>query len=219
MSAGCPCFRSLSWWGGATRSDHAAGGRAQGPRQNALQPNFLDCILSSRGRRGMTIDAGRSTPAAAADAIPRDYNFAADLLRRFQDAGWHDKVAYVDSRASWTYGQLAERVACFGRVLRHLGARREDRILICLTDTIDWPTAFLGALKIGVVPIPVNTLMSEYDYAFMLADSRATILVVSDVVYPKFNKQNAMRASVISDATDLQHVIVSGGDVYPAMVF
>ena len=53
------------------------------------------------------------------------------------------------------------------------GIRREERILICLLDTIDWPTAFLGALKAGVVPVPVNTLMTESDYEFMLADSRA----------------------------------------------
>ena len=62
------------------------------------------------------------------------------------------------------------------------GIRREERILICLLDTIDWPTAFLGALKAGVVAIPVNTLMTESDYEFMLADSRASMLVVSEAL-------------------------------------
>ena len=48
--------------------------------------------------------------------------------------------------------------------------------------------AILGAIKAGVVPIPVNTLMTEDDYRFMLADSRARALVVSEALYPKFEK-------------------------------
>ena len=60
-------------------------------------------------------------------------------------------------------------------------------------DTIDWPTVFLGAVKAGVIPIPVNTLMTEEDYRFMLADSRAKALVVSEPLLGKFEK--AIRAS------------------------
>ena len=101
-------------------------------------------------------------------------------------AGRADKPAFIDANASWTYGQLADRAARFGAMLRAKGIRREERILICLLDTIDWPTAFLGALKAGVVAIPVNTLMTESDYEFMLADSRARMLVVSEALYPKF---------------------------------
>jgi len=112
-------------------------------------------------------------PQAASDAIPRNYNFAADILERNLAVGRAAKPAFVDPRGTWTYGQLAERVNRFGAVLRSLGLRREERILICLTDTIDWPTAFLGALKAGVVAIPVNTLMTDEDYRFMLTDSRA----------------------------------------------
>ncbi len=69
-----------------------------------------------------------------------------------------------------TYGELAHRVESFGHALRSLGMRREERILICLLDGIDWPTAFLGAIKAGVVPVPVNTLLTEDDYRFMLED-------------------------------------------------
>ena len=89
-------------------------------------------------------------------------------------AGRANKPAYHRSRAArWTYGQLADRVARFGAALRALGIRREERVLLALLDTIDWPTAFLGCLKAGVVAVPVNTLMTEDDYRFMLADSRA----------------------------------------------
>jgi benzoate-CoA ligase family protein len=139
----------------------------------------------------------------AADAIPRNYNFADDILRRNLDAGRAGKAAYIDPRGSWTYGQLGDRVARFGKVLRHLGIAPEERILLCLTDTIDWPTAFLGAIKAGVVAVPVNTLLNENDYRFMLTDSRARLLVVSEELYPRF-------AGLIESCPDLRHVIVSG---------
>src|SRR6202008_4354270 len=114
-----------------------------------------------------------------------------------------NKVAYIDPRGSWSYAQLAERVDRFGAALRSLGVRREERVLIALLGTIDWPTAFLGAIKTGVVPIPVNTLMTEDDYRFMLADSRARVLVVSEALFTKF-------AKLVGSGSDLLHVIVSG---------
>src|SRR5262252_573421 len=142
-------------------------------------------------------------PRAAIEAVPRNYNFAADVLERNLAAGRAGKAAFIDPRGSWTYGQLAERVDRFGRVLRSFGIRREERILLALHDTIDWPTAFLGAIKAGIVPIPVNTLMTEDDYRFMLADSRAKVLVVSEALFGKF-------ANLIGATRDLMHVIVSG---------
>src|SRR5208282_6513239 len=134
----------------------------------------------------MNIAQPNLAPSAAEAAIPRDYNFAADILKRNLDAGRAGKLAYIDQRQGWTYGELAERAERFGHVLRSLGIRREERILLCLLDTIDWPTAFLGAIKAGVVPVPVNTLMTEDDYRFMLADSRAKVLVVSEPLLAKF---------------------------------
>ena len=151
--------------------------------------------------------AGKSGPAfdvrAAIDAIPRAYNFAADILDRNLAAGRAGKPAFIDPRGSWTYGQLAERVDRFGRAVRSLGIRREERIVLALLDTIDWPTAFLGAIRAGVVPIPVNTMMTEDDYRFMLADSRAKALVVSEALYPRF-------ANLVGSGPDPVHVIVSG---------
>ena len=143
--------------------------------------------------------AASSDPAGA---IPRDYNFAIDLLSK---APRLDKAAYIDPRGTWTYGQLAGRVERFSLALHQCDLRREERVLICLLDTIDWPTAFLGTLHAGMVAVPVNTLFTEDEYAFMLADSRAKALVVSDALYPKFAKAIASGAF-----PHLQHVIVSG---------
>jgi benzoate-CoA ligase len=153
----------------------------------------------------------RTAPVSRGD-IPRDYNFAADILDRNIEAGRANKPAFIDSRGSWTYGQLAERVDRFGAALRARGVRREDRVFLCMLDTIDWPTAFLGALKAGIVPVAVNTLLTEDDYKFMLTDSRARLLVVSEALYPKF-------AEIKAQCPDLETIIVSGANAHGHELF
>jgi benzoate-CoA ligase family protein len=153
-------------------------------------------------------DVGRSAIAA----IPRLYNFAEDVLARNAAAGRSSKPAYIDRRGTWSYGQLADRVARFGNLLRGLGIQREQRILICLTDTIDWPTSFLGAVKAGVVAIPVNTLLGESEYRIILEDSRARLLIVSEELYPLF-------ADLIDAYPHLEHVLVSGSQDFGHALF
>ena len=87
---------------------------------------------------------------------------------------------------SYTFGDLAERVNRFGNVLNGIGLEQEDRIMLCLLDTIDFPTTFLGSIQAGVVPIAANTLLTTADYDFMLGDSRASALVVSEALWPQF---------------------------------
>ncbi|MGA9052990.1 MAG: benzoate-CoA ligase family protein [Pseudolabrys sp.] len=148
-------------------------------------------------------NASGTVAGASVGAIPREYNFAGDVLQINLIAGRANKAAYIDARSILTYAQLADRVARFGTALRGLGIQREERVLLALLDTADWPTAFLGCLKAGIIAVPVNTLLTEEDYGFMLADSRAKCLVVSDALFPKFEK-------LIKQSPDLKHVIVSG---------
>jgi benzoate-CoA ligase family protein len=163
----------------------------------------------------MTVAELKAADAGAPDAVgavPRDYNFAADILERNLAAGRANKPAYIDARGAHSYGTLADRVARFSAALRGLGIHREERVLIALLDTIDWPTAFLGCLKAGVIAVPVNTLMTEEDYRFMLADSRAKCLVVSEALFAKF-------AKLIDESPDLEHVIVSGNNPHGFRLF
>jgi benzoate-CoA ligase len=138
--------------------------------------------------------------AATAEAIPRTYNFARDIFERNKTR--RDRIAYIDQSGSWTYQQLRQRAESFSHVLEALQVRPEERVLMCLLDGIDWPTVFLGTLYAGRVAIPVNTLMTEDDYCYMLEDSRARVLVVSQELYPKF-------ANLIGTVYGLK-VIVSG---------
>jgi benzoate-CoA ligase len=111
--------------------------------------------------------------------LPREYNAAVDLIGRNLAAGRAEKIAIRDDRGAYSYADLAARVDRFASLVSLLGILPEQRILLCLLDGIDFPTAFLGAIKAGVVPVPVNTLLTTADYDFMLRDSRARLLVVS----------------------------------------
>ncbi|MFL6650304.1 MAG: benzoate-CoA ligase family protein [Sulfurifustaceae bacterium] len=135
--------------------------------------------------------------------IPRDYNAAHDLIERNLQAGRSGKIAYHDVNGAHTYGQLAERVNRFANALVDLGLQMEQRVLLCLLDTIDFPTAFLGSIKAGVVPVAVNTLLTVNDFEYMLRDSRARALVVSEPLLPIF-------APLLGKLPHLRHVIVSG---------
>jgi len=118
--------------------------------------------------------------------IPRNYNAAEDLIGCNLQAGRAGKTAFIDDAGQCTFGELAERVNCFGNHLLSLGLRMEDRILVAMHDSIDWPVAFLGAIKAGIVPVAVNTLLTPKDYEYMLSDSRAKALLVSEVLKPQF---------------------------------
>ena len=113
---------------------------------------------------------------------PAEFNFARHLLEL--NAGRATKHAYRDDERTLTYGELAERVRRFATALVALGLRREERVLLLMHDTIDWPVAFLGCLYAGVVPVAVNTLLTPADYAYMLAHSRAQAAFVSSALAP-----------------------------------
>ena len=116
------------------------------------------------------------------------YNAAADLIERNLGAGRGPKTAFIDDRGRYSYAELAERVSRFANGVRRIGVHPEQRILLCLHDTIDFPTAFLGAIKSGIVPVAVNTQLSPEEFAFMLADSRARAVVVSAPVLPEIGR-------------------------------
>jgi benzoate-CoA ligase len=134
------------------------------------------------------------------------YNAADDLIDR-NVSGHRSKTAIIDDSGVYTYSDLAELVNRFVTVLRELGLEHEHRIVLCLLDSIDFPVSFLGAIKAGVVPIPLNTSWTESDYAYTLADSRARAAVVSDVQLPVL-----LKAAQIADWKG--QIIVSGDHYY-----
>jgi len=119
--------------------------------------------------------------------IPREYNAAVDLIERNLSAGRGGKVAYIDDSGSCTYAQLAERVDRAASALRGLGIKREQRIALAMLDCVDWVALFLGAIKAGIVPVALNTLLTPADYEYQLKDSRARALFVSSALLKQFD--------------------------------
>ncbi len=113
---------------------------------------------------------------------PAQFNFAQHLLDA--NASRAAKLAYRDDERTLTYGALEDGVRRFAAALSALDIRREERVLLLMHDTIDWPVAFLGCLYAGVVPVAVNTLLTPADYAYMLAHSRAQAAFVSSALTP-----------------------------------
>jgi benzoate-CoA ligase len=146
-----------------------------------------------------------STPVASAP--PERFNFAAHLLAL--NSGRSARPAYIDDTQSLSYGELDERVRRCAAGLLALGLRREERVLMVMHDTVDFPVAFLAALYAGIVPVPVNTLLTESDYAFMLEHSRAGALLVSEPLWPTLSA--AVAASGLTPS-----VVVSGAAAAPA---
>ena len=142
-------------------------------------------------------------------AYPRNYNAAVDLVDRNVAAGHATKAAFIDPVETLTYGGLAERVNRMANLTVTYRIARESRIALLLVDTVDFPVVFLGAIKAGVMPVALNTLMTSEQYAYMLADSRATALVVSASLL-------AVVEPILGRLPDLRQVFVSGG---PAPAF
>ncbi len=93
--------------------------------------------------------------------------------------GRGDRVAFIDPWRKLTYGQLDAAAAGFAAGLAAAGIERERRIALVMLDTVDFPVAFWGAIRAGVIPVPINTLLPADISGYILQDSRAAALFVS----------------------------------------
>jgi len=120
------------------------------------------------------------------------YNAAQDLIERNIVASRGEKIAFIDAGGGYTYCELADRVDRCAVALLTMGVQAEQRVALCLLDTIDFPSCFLGAIKAGIVPVPLNTSWQPIELAFALNDSRAKAVVVSESLLPTILKAAAL---------------------------
>lgn len=137
--------------------------------------------------------------------LPKVYNAAEDFVGRNIDQGRSDKAAFIDPNKTLTYGALQDGMDRFAGGLRKLGVEREQRVALIMFDTVDMPIAFWGAIKAGIVPVPINTLLAADQYQYILADCRATCLIVSAGLMDKIEP-------ILGSLPHLRNVIVSDGD-------
>src|ERR1700694_5964616 len=135
------------------------------------------------------------------------YNAVTWLLDRNIDEGRAKKLAFTDTVSELTYGELQQQSRRLANMLRRLGVRREERVAMIMLDTVDFPAVFLGAIRAGVVPVPLNTLLTSDQYAYVLADCRARVLFVSEALLPVVR-------DMVGRMADLEHVVVAGKDAH-----
>src|SRR4051794_39316781 len=131
------------------------------------------------------------------------YNAVTWLLDRNVDEGRGAKLAFTDTVSELSYGELQRQSRRVANLLRRLGVRREERVAMIMLDTVDFPIVFLGAIRAGVAPVPLNTLLTSDQYAYVLADCRARVLFVSEALFPVVK-------DIVGRMPDLEHVVVSG---------
>ena len=144
--------------------------------------------------------------------LPNRYNVAADLLDRNLEAGRGDKVAIHSAGGDVTYRELFELSCGAARTLAELGVRREERVVIVAFDSPGWVAAFLGAIRMGAVPVPVNPLLQRSeDYDHYIEDSLARVVVVDGATEEKLkpaadragHKPHLLRAGQIAVEDDV----------------
>ena len=125
----------------------------------------------------------RPRPETAAGA--RANANASFLLDHNIERGRGDSAAYVTREESLTYEELCRQVNRMGHLLRDLGVRREQRVLLVLDNTTVFPVAFLGALRIGAVPVPVSVRETPEHFRHFVEDSYAEVVVCDAEMLPR----------------------------------
>ena len=115
--------------------------------------------------------------------LSEEFNAASYFVDRHIAEGRGSKVAIECEDRLITYSQLAESVNRVGNALQRLDVRPEERVFLLLLDTPEFAASFFGAIKIGAVPVPVNTLLKPADYEFLLNNSRARVVIASDSLF------------------------------------
>lgn len=139
-------------------------------------------------------------------------NAASYFVDRHLGEGRADKAAFVEGGSALTYGELAARSDLMADLFSRHGLGPEDRAAMIVLDVLEFPVIFWGSLKAGVVPVPLNTLLTVENYRLILQDSRAKALFVSpqllDTVQP-----------LLGDLPQLRAVFVLGGDSHGYLDF
>jgi 4-hydroxybenzoate-CoA ligase len=130
-------------------------------------------------------------------------NAADYFVDRHEREGRGDKTAFIDPARRLSYAELLAEGQRFAAGLKRAGIRREARIALLLLDSVDLPVAFWGAIRAGVVPIPINTLLPAELTAYILSDSRAELVVISADLLPAL-------APILPVLPHLRQVVVAG---------
>ena len=150
--------------------------------------------------------------SVAAVTIPERYN-ASLLLDRNLEAGRRDKAAILCGEETLTYGDVFARACGAGAALRDLGVERGERVLLVMDDDPWFPAAFLGTMRVGAVPVPVNPLYGADDYPYFVEDSGARLAIVDEACAGKVRAPKLLLVDELEAAEEFQPVDTLRDDV------
>jgi benzoate-CoA ligase len=126
------------------------------------------------------------------------------LTDRNLDAGRGDKTALITGDGGQvTFAEVHALASRFAARLRDRGVQREQRVVLIMDDTPRFHAAFLGSIRAGAIPVPVNFLARPSDFAYVMSDAYA-VLAVSDAAFLDKVGPEAERLGV--------PVLIGGGD-------
>jgi benzoate-CoA ligase family protein len=142
-------------------------------------------------------------------AMPEPLNIARRLLDANLLAGRGNKLALSCEGHRMTYAEVNRAVNCTGNTLQALGVEMENRVVLILPDSPAFVASFLGAIKIGAVPVPLNPLLPLHEYPFYLNDSRTKVVIADASVAHPLAEMRAqlpfLKDLVVVDSRALAH--------------
>jgi acetyl-CoA synthetase len=143
--------------------------------------------------------------------IPELFNIGVACSDRHLGTAKADEIAMIvedDSlgTSTITFAELATQTDKFAQVLRALGVSAGDRILIRLPNSLDYPVAFLGAMKTGAISVPTSTLLTAEEIAYLARDSGAVVLVTDAAAWAGMS---AKMQGNIAQTPNLKHVLLT----------
>jgi 4-hydroxybenzoate-CoA ligase len=152
-------------------------------------------------RSGPKNEPSRDAPLSGGGNEEQEMGNLAAIAERRPYNAVSDFVDAKEGNRTLTYGDLQKQSCRFASGLRTLGFGHESRMVMLALDTIEFPVAFWGAIRGGVAPIPLNTLLAAEQYAYMIEDSRAAVLLVSEAlaktVEPALSKTSWLQAVIV----------------------
>lgn len=139
--------------------------------------------------------------------VPENFNIGVACTDKHLGTDQQNNIAMIVEddtlgTASITFAELAVKTDQFAQVLRDLGVKPGDRVLIRLPNSLDYPIAFLGAMKTGAISVPTSTLLTAEEVAYLAKDSSAAVLVTDAAAW------YGMADALVNTPT-LKHVLLS----------
>jgi benzoate-CoA ligase family protein len=139
------------------------------------------------------------------DDVPRAFNLASYFVDRNVEEGRGARTALVGPSGATTYAEIAALTNRSGNVLRELGVRAEERVLLVLADSVEFVALWYGAQKIGAVTAEAYTFLQPKDYAYYLDYTRASVVVADPTTLERVREASAL-------SPWLRQVLVVGAD-------